>query len=119
MGKPKFSVEEFVYVPGYRKHICFFYLYDYIRGQTYPYHIMSLEKNNRIYKAKAKDLRSISNVTDLINTILSGSVNMANIIEKGRLLKEERHDPKINRWGTAAMPIDWELNRDIEVRHYD
>ena len=119
MGKPKFSVGEFVHVSTYRKHGCFFYIYDYVGGQTHPYCIISLRKNRRIYRAKAKNLKSIANVTDLINTILSGSVNIANIIEKGKLLKEEQRGPKRNSWSVVAMPIDWELNRDIEVRYYD
>ena len=111
MGKPKFSVGELVCVTGYKKHICFFYIYDYIWGQTYPYHIMSLEKNNRVYATRAKNLKSISNVIVLINTILSNSVNITATIEKGKQLKERRHAP--NRVCMDPYPLDQRFRREV------
>ncbi len=110
MGKPKFSVGEFVHVSTYRKHGCFFYIYDYVGGQTHPYCIISLEKNNRIYATQAKNLKSVSNVIVLIDTILSNSINITATIEKGKQLKERQHGP--NRVYTYPYPLDQRFRRE-------
>ena len=113
MGKPKFSVGEFVYVPSYRKHGCFFYIYDYINGQSCPYCIIPFKNRHRIYVAKAKNLKSIPNIIVMVNNILSGSVNIPAVIARGRELNKIRHDPKRGVWGPVGSPLGWELDREV------
>jgi len=114
MSKLKFSVGEFVYVPSCRKHGCFFYIYDYINGKSCPYCMISLENSNfnRVYVEKAKNLKSIPNIIVMINSILSNSVDIAAVIERGKQLNERRHDPK-ERALPLRNPLDWELNREV------
>jgi len=90
MGKPKFSVGEFVDVVGYRTN-SIFYIYDYISGSSHPYHIISLKRHYR-YRAKAKNLKRVTSIMRVITYVLFASNSRVSAIQVGNSHQRMRLD---------------------------
>ena len=75
MGKTKFAVGEIVKIEDRNS---FFYVYDYVVGVTYPYHLLSIQ-TGYLYSARAKNIQAILDIESIMfSTILrKNGINIA------------------------------------------
>jgi len=113
MSKPRFSIGEFVYAVNHESSTLF-YIYDYRAGKAYPYNIISI-KRRRVYTARARELRAIINIINLITIILNDSSNFTKTIKRLRSTRLK------NRYMLpSGYPLSWTLDlRNKEIRHVD
>jgi len=109
MSKPRFFIGEFVCAVNHESSTLF-YIYDYRAGNNHPYRIVSIKRQRR-YTAKARDLRAISNIINLITTFLQNSNSTIKIIRNSR--SNDRYIPD-------PYPLSWTLDlRNKETRYAD
>jgi hypothetical protein len=105
MSKPRFSIGEFVCAVNHESSTLF-YIYDYLTGSTHPYSIISI-KRATTYVAKAKDLRAITNIINMVTISLKSKGNNTDVIKYSRNLRSTRLEgyPMIGNY-----PLGWTLD---------
>ena len=99
MGKPRFFVGEFV-LSNYKYRLGeLLYIYNYVRGNTFPYHV--LNKSKIIYSVRAKDIYSVDNINIILENFLLSPGSLKGIINSGKLMAAhpEQH--------TSPFPLVW------------
>lgn len=99
MSKPRFSIGEFVCAVKHESHTLF-YIYEYRTGNTHPYNIISV-RNLQLHTARARDLRTISNIINIITILLQGDTNFLEAVKRIRLNDTRLH---------ASYPLGWTFN---------
>ena len=106
MGKPRFSIGEFVCAVNHESSTLF-YIYDYRPGKPFPYCIISMKKQ-QVYTAKARNLKVITNILNLITISLQNNGNSL------RSVKNFRSARLRGDWIHFGHPLDWTL--DLRTR---
>ena len=90
MSKPKFSIGEFVYSANH-KHDSIFYIYNYRKGYSYPYGMLSL-RTGIPYRAHVKSLKAVESITDILNLVTGNSIISFTEIKKRAARYKTRND---------------------------